>query len=149
MQAAVRDYLSAGRELCAKVSASLLGLCDQAVEAAHWEALGYFQAMLEKHLGLIERRLLKFTHRHPLSPKLHQPRQQMGIRRHGDAKRKSVDEQANFRAVLRIRAPAGSRDAEDHIGSAAVPAEQQSPRPLNKRIDGDVMAAGEIPQSLG
>ena len=59
VQAAVRDYLSAGRELCAKVSASLLGLCDQAVEAAHWEALGYFQAMLEKHLGLVERRLLK------------------------------------------------------------------------------------------
>ena len=59
VKAAVREYLSAGRDLCAKVSASLLGLCDQAVDAAHWEALGYFHAMLDKHLGLVERRLLK------------------------------------------------------------------------------------------
>ena len=59
VKAAVRAYLSAGRDLNAKVSASLLGLCDQAVEAAHWEALGYFQVMLAKHLDLVERRLLK------------------------------------------------------------------------------------------
>jgi IS5 family transposase len=59
VKAAVREYLRAGRDLCAKVSASLLGLCDQAVDAAHWEALGYFHALLDKHLGLVERRLLK------------------------------------------------------------------------------------------
>jgi IS5 family transposase len=59
VQAAVRDYVSAGRELSAKVSASLLSLCDQAVDAAHWEALEYFHAMLDKHLDLVERRLLK------------------------------------------------------------------------------------------
>ena len=58
VKAAVRDYLSAGRDLSAKVSASLLGLCDQAVDGAHWEALGYFHAMLDKHLDLVERRLL-------------------------------------------------------------------------------------------
>jgi hypothetical protein len=56
---AVREYLHAGRELSAKVSASLLGMCDAAVDAAHWEALGYFHAMLDKHLDLVERRLLK------------------------------------------------------------------------------------------
>jgi hypothetical protein len=56
---AVREYLAVGRELGAKVGASLLLLCDQAVEVAHWEALAYFHAMLEKHLGLVERRLLK------------------------------------------------------------------------------------------
>ena len=56
---AVRDYLSVGRALGAKVHASLLGLCDQAVEAAHWEALEYFHRMLDKHLDLVERRLLK------------------------------------------------------------------------------------------
>jgi len=56
---AVREYLAAGRDLSAKVHASLLGLCDQAVEVAHWEALAYFHAMLEKHLDLVERRLLK------------------------------------------------------------------------------------------
>jgi hypothetical protein len=55
----VREYLNAGRDLGAKVSASLLGLCDQAVDTAHWEALGYFHAMLAKHLDLVERRLLK------------------------------------------------------------------------------------------
>jgi hypothetical protein len=55
---AVREYLNAGRDLSAKVSASLLGMCDQAVDAAHWEALGYFHAMLDKHLDLVERRLL-------------------------------------------------------------------------------------------
>ena len=37
VKTAVREYLSVGRELGAKVSASLLGLCDQAVELAHWE----------------------------------------------------------------------------------------------------------------
>jgi IS5 family transposase len=56
---AVRDYLSVGRALGAKVHTSLLGLCDQAVEAAHWEALEYFHQMLDKHLDLVERRLLK------------------------------------------------------------------------------------------
>jgi len=55
---AVRDYLAVGRALAAKVHASLLGLCDQPVEAAHWEALEYFHRMLAKHLDLVERRLL-------------------------------------------------------------------------------------------
>jgi IS5 family transposase len=59
VQAAVRAYLSAGHDLCAKVSASLLGLCDRTVEAAHWEALSYFHAMLDQHLDLVERRLLQ------------------------------------------------------------------------------------------
>lgn len=59
VKTAVRDYVKSGRELSAKVSASLLRMCDQAVDAAHWEALGYFHGMLDKHLGLVERRLLK------------------------------------------------------------------------------------------
>ena len=56
---AVRDYLAVGRALSAKVQTSLLGLCDQPVDAADWEALAYFHRMLDKHLGLVERRLLK------------------------------------------------------------------------------------------
>ena len=59
MKAAVREYLSAGRDLSVKVSDSLLGLCDQAVDLVHWEGLSYFHAMLDKHLDLVERRLLK------------------------------------------------------------------------------------------
>jgi transposase, IS5 family len=59
VKGAVRDYLSVGRALGAKVRESLLGLCDQAVEVAHWEALEYFHRMLDKHLDLVERRLLK------------------------------------------------------------------------------------------
>ena len=55
---AVRDYLAVGRELCAKVHASLLDLCDQPVDTAHWEALEYFHRMLDKHLDLVQRRLL-------------------------------------------------------------------------------------------
>ena len=35
----MRDYLAVGRELSAKVRQSLLGLCDQAVDAARWERL--------------------------------------------------------------------------------------------------------------
>ena len=58
VQRAVRGYLAAGRDLSAKVRESLLGLCDQSVEAAHWEALEYFHRMLDKHLDLVERRLL-------------------------------------------------------------------------------------------
>jgi IS5 family transposase len=56
---AVREYLSAGRQLSAKVEPSLLGLCDQPVPEAHWQALTYFHGMLDKHLDLVERRLLK------------------------------------------------------------------------------------------
>lgn len=56
---AVRDYLAVGHDLSAKVQASLLDLCDQPVETAHWEALAYFHRMLDKHLGLIRRRLLE------------------------------------------------------------------------------------------
>ncbi len=37
---------------------SLPGLCDQVVDVAHWERLAYFRAMLDKHLDLVERRLL-------------------------------------------------------------------------------------------
>jgi transposase, IS5 family len=59
VRAAVSDYLEAGRQLSAKVSGSLLALCDPAVEPAHWEALEYFHRMLDKHLDLVERRLLK------------------------------------------------------------------------------------------
>jgi hypothetical protein len=59
VQRAVRAYLQAGRELGDKVHASLLGLCEQAVNPAHWEALEYFHRMLAKHLDLVERRLLR------------------------------------------------------------------------------------------
>ncbi len=52
------EYLAVGGELSAKVRSSLLGLCDQVVDVAHWERLAYFQAMLDKHLDLVERRLL-------------------------------------------------------------------------------------------
>jgi hypothetical protein len=55
---AVRDYLAVGRELSAKVHVSLLELCDQPVDTAHWEALEYFHRMLDKHLALVQRRLL-------------------------------------------------------------------------------------------
>lgn len=59
LKAAVREYLAVGGELSAKVRQSLLGLCDQAVDLARWERLSYFHAMLDKHLDLVERRLLK------------------------------------------------------------------------------------------
>jgi IS5 family transposase len=55
---AVRDYLAVGRDLSAKVYASLLDLCDQPVDTAHWEALEYFHRMLDKHLDLVQRRHL-------------------------------------------------------------------------------------------
>jgi len=55
---AVRDYLAVGRDLSAKGQQSLLGLCDQAVELPDWEALACFHGMLDKHLDLVERRLL-------------------------------------------------------------------------------------------
>jgi len=59
VRVAVREYLDAGHELAAKVSASLLDLCDQPVILPQWEALQYFHAMLRKHLDLIDRRLLQ------------------------------------------------------------------------------------------
>jgi IS5 family transposase len=56
---AVRDYLTVGGELSAKVHASLLDLCDQPADTAHWEGLEYFHRMLDKHLDLVRRRLLQ------------------------------------------------------------------------------------------
>jgi IS5 family transposase len=58
VKSAVREYLAVGHALAAKVRQSLLELCDLSVEAAHWEQLEYFHAMLAKHLDLVERRLL-------------------------------------------------------------------------------------------
>ncbi|MSU64417.1 MAG: hypothetical protein EXS31_18845 [Pedosphaera sp.] len=55
----MREYLAVGRDLPTKVRESLLGLCEQPVSAAHWEALEYLHRMLDKHLDLVERRLLK------------------------------------------------------------------------------------------
>jgi IS5 family transposase len=59
VQSAVRDYLSVGGELSAKVRQSLLDLCDPAMEVSRWERLAYFQTMLDKHLDLVARRLLQ------------------------------------------------------------------------------------------
>jgi hypothetical protein len=58
VKAAVRAYLTVGGALSAKVRASLLELCDLSVEAARWERLAYFHTMLDKHLDLVQRRLL-------------------------------------------------------------------------------------------
>ncbi|HLE03445.1 MAG TPA: ISNCY family transposase [Anaerolineales bacterium] len=59
VRVAVGEYLQVGRELSAKVTASLLSLCEQPVEAADWDVLAYFQQMLDKHLDLVDRRLLQ------------------------------------------------------------------------------------------
>ena len=56
---AVREYLAVGRELSAKVQASLQGLCEQPVDTTCWDRLAYFHTMLDKHLDLVHRRLLK------------------------------------------------------------------------------------------
>jgi IS5 family transposase len=58
-RAVVSDYLQIGRELSAKVSASLLSLCDQEVDVRDWEVLAYFQQMIDKHVDLVDRRLLQ------------------------------------------------------------------------------------------
>ena len=58
VKAAVRAYLAVGGALSTKVRASLLELCDLSVAAARWERLAYFQTMLDKHLDLVQRRLL-------------------------------------------------------------------------------------------
>src|ERR1022692_3723149 len=56
---AVRDYLAVGGELSAKVRESLLGLGDRGVEAPGGGRLPFSHGMLDKHLDLVERRLLK------------------------------------------------------------------------------------------
>ena len=58
VKSAVREYLAAGRARSAKVRQSLLELCDLSVDATRWEKLASFHAMLDKHLDLVERRLL-------------------------------------------------------------------------------------------
>jgi hypothetical protein len=56
---AVRDYLAVGYALSVKVQTGLLGLCEQPVDAADWEALAYFHRLLDPHLDLVQRRLLR------------------------------------------------------------------------------------------
>ena len=68
--AVVTDYLTVARELSAKVSESLLALCDEPILAAQWEALAYFQTMLDKHIDLVGRRLLQ-GERIPASEKVY------------------------------------------------------------------------------
>lgn len=59
VKAAVRAYLAVGRALSVKVNQSPLGLCDAVVDAARWERLEYFHRLLDKHLDLVDRRVLK------------------------------------------------------------------------------------------
>lgn len=59
VQVVVSDYLQIGRELSLKVQANLLSLCDQEVDVRDWELLAYFQQMIDKHLDLVDRRLLQ------------------------------------------------------------------------------------------
>jgi IS5 family transposase len=56
---AVLEYLAASRDFSVKVRWSLLSLCEEAVDVIRWERLEYFHTMLEKHLDLVARRLLK------------------------------------------------------------------------------------------
>ena len=56
---AVGEYLQTGRQLSEKVADALLSLCDQGAQESHWNGLAYFHEMLNKHLDLVERRLLK------------------------------------------------------------------------------------------
>lgn len=59
VRAAVEAYLQVARELSVKVGESLWSLCDQGVEAPHWNTLAYFHGMLDKHIELVDRRLLQ------------------------------------------------------------------------------------------
>jgi len=59
VRAAVEAYLQIARELSLKVIESLSILCGQGVETLHWEALAYFHEMLDKHIDLVDRRLLQ------------------------------------------------------------------------------------------
>ena len=56
---AVRKYLASARDLSAKIQQSLLDLCAQPIVAEHWEALAYFHGHLDKHIDLVDRRLLQ------------------------------------------------------------------------------------------
>lgn len=55
----VGEYLDCARGLSAKVSRSLLALCDQGVVLEEWTTLAYFHEMLDKHIDLVDRRLLQ------------------------------------------------------------------------------------------
>jgi len=48
----VLDYLQVGRELNAKISASLWALCDQPVAPADWDTLAWFQSSWSSADGL-------------------------------------------------------------------------------------------------
>jgi len=54
---AVLGYLDVGRALWGKVQETPLAACDLPMDAARWERLQYFHAMLDKHLDLVSRRL--------------------------------------------------------------------------------------------
>lgn len=68
--AAVTDYWAVARELSAKVSASLLALCEEPIGVSQWEALDYFRTMLDKHTDLVACRLLQ-GERIPASEKVY------------------------------------------------------------------------------
>ena len=59
VSSAVSSYLEVAREVSAKVSESLLSLCDKGVEGKDWDNLAYYHGMLDKHIDLVDRRLLQ------------------------------------------------------------------------------------------
>ena len=59
VQAAVQEYLQIARDLSVKVRESLSDLCDKAVQSPDWDRLAFFHAMLDKHIDLVDRRLLQ------------------------------------------------------------------------------------------
>lgn len=56
---AVREYLGCASILSAKLNKSLLELCDQSVDPKAWKTLAYYHGMLDKHIDLVDHRLLQ------------------------------------------------------------------------------------------
>ena len=94
-------------------------------------------------LDLCERAVLVIPQLRHVPLQSLEPRRDPPSRRHLHAHREGIDEQADHRFdALEIRGPAGDGGAEEHVLLTAVAAEQEGPRALEQRVQGEPVPAG-------
>ena len=97
-----------------------------------------------------ERGVLVGAHGDPLRAEVAQPREERGVGRDADADGQGIDEKPDHVAgALDAGAAAGAGGAEDDVVLAAVAGEEQAPRALDERVEGQVIRRREVAERGG
>ena len=117
---------------------------DGPIEAHRGLEEGRARRHVASRLHQVEGRVLVGADLHLGLPQGPQPGRQRLVAIHAHANGEGVDEKADHvLGPFHGRPPERARRAEDHHGLPAVVVEQQRPRPLQERIQGDALLARE------